>query len=53
MTKLLNKEFRLCASPLSWIFLAAAGMALLPGYPILMGAFFVCFGVFHSFQNAR
>ena len=53
MTKLLNKEFRLCASPLSWIFLAAAGMALLPGYPILMGAFFVCFGIFHSFQNAR
>ena len=53
MTKLLNKEFRLAASPLSWIFLAAAFMTLLPGYPILMGAFFVCFGVFHSFQNAR
>ena len=53
MTKLLNKEFRLCASPLSWIFLIAAGMTLLPGYPILVGAFFVCFGVFHSFQNAR
>ena len=53
MTRLLNKEFRLCASPLSWIFLAAAAMTLLPGYPILMGAFFVCFGVFHSFQNAR
>ena len=53
MTNLLNKEFRLAASPLSWIFLVAAGMTLLPGYPILMGAFFVCFGVFHSFQNAR
>ncbi len=53
MTKLLNKEFRLAASPLSWLFLLAAGMTLLPGYPILMGAFFVCFGVFHSFQNAR
>lgn len=53
MTRLLNKEFRLAASPLSWIFLVAAGMTLLPGYPILMGAFFVCFGVFHSFQNAR
>ena len=53
MTNLLNKEFRLAASPLSWIFLAAAGMTLLPGYPILMGAFFVCFGIFHSFQNAR
>ena len=53
MTQLLTKEFRLAASPLSWIFLAAAAMTLLPGYPILMGAFFVCFGVFHSFQNAR
>ncbi len=53
MTKLLNKEFRLAASPLSWIFLVAAGMTLLPGYPILIGAFFICFGVFHSFQNAR
>ena len=53
MTKLLTKEFRLACSPLSWIFLAAAAMTLLPGYPILMGAFFVCFGVFHSFQNAR
>ena len=53
MTKLLNKEFRLAASPLSWIFLVAAAMTLLPGYPILMGAFFICFGVFHSFQNAR
>ena len=53
MTKLLNKEFRLACSPLAWIFLVAVGMTLLPGYPILMGAFFVCFGVFHSFQNAR
>ena len=53
MTKLLNKEFRLCTSPLSWIFLAAAGMTLLPGYPILMGAFFICLGIFQSFQNGR
>ena len=53
MTKLLNKEFRLAASPLSWIFLIAAGMTLLPGYPILMGAFFICLGLFQSFQNAR
>ena len=28
-------------------------MTLLPGYPILMSAFFICFGVFHSFQNPR
>ena len=53
MTRLLNKEFRLAASPLSWIFLTAAAMTLLPGYPILMGAFFICLGIFQSFQNAR
>ena len=41
MKNLLTKEFKLCASPLSWIF------------PILMGAFFVCFGIFHSFQSGR
>ena len=53
MKNLLIKEFRLAASPLSYIFLVASLMTLLPGYPILMSAFFICFGVFHSFQNAR
>ena len=53
MKNLLIKEVRLAASPLSYIFLAAAFMTMLPGYPILMGAFFICFGLFHTFQNAR
>lgn len=53
MKDLLIKELRLAASPLSYIFLVAALMTLLPGYPILMSAFFICFGIFHSFQNAR
>ena len=53
MKSLLIKEFRLAASPLSYIFLAAALLTLVPGYPILLGAFFICFGVFHSFQNGR
>ena len=53
MKNLLIKELRLASSPLSYIFLAASLMTLLPGYPILMGAFFICFGIFHSFQNAR
>ena len=53
MKNLLNKELRLAASPLSYIFLVAALMTLLPGYPILMSAFFICFGIFHSFQHAR
>ena len=53
MKSLLIKEIRLAASPLSYIFLVAALMTLLPGYPILMSAFFISFGIFHSFQNAR
>ena len=53
MKKLLIKEIRLAASPLSFIFIAAALMTMLPGYPILMSAFFICLGLFYSFLNAR
>ena len=53
MNKLLRKEFRLAASPLSYLFLLFAFMAFLPGYPILVGTFFVCLGLFQSFQSAR
>ena len=53
MKNLLNKEIRLSASPLSWFFLTAALLTLVPGYPILLSAFFLCFGIFHSFQNGR
>jgi hypothetical protein len=53
MKKLLNKECRLTANPLSFIFIAAAFFTLIPRYPILVGSFFVCLGIFYSFQNAR
>ena len=53
MSKLLKKELRLAASPLSYWFLAFALMAMIPGYPILVGGFFVCLGLFQSYQNAR
>ena len=53
MTKLLNKECRIAANPLSFFFIAAAFFTLIPRYPILVGAFFVCLGIFYSFQNAR
>ena len=53
MNALLNKEIRLSASVLSYIFIVAAVLTLVPGYPILCGAFFVTLGLFHSFQNAR
>ena len=53
MKNLLIKDFQLSASALTYGFLAASLMTMLPGYPILMGAFFVCMGIYHSFQNGR
>lgn len=52
MKNLMRKEIKLSASSISFIFILFSVMALIPGYPILVGAFFVCFGVFQSFQNA-
>ena len=53
MAKLLYKELRLSASRLSYFFLAAAFLTLVPGYPILLGAFFITLGIFYSFQTMR
>ncbi|MBQ6539907.1 MAG: ABC-2 transporter permease [Oscillospiraceae bacterium] len=53
MKKLLNKELRLALSIITPLFLLFGIMTLIPGYPILMGAFFICFGIFQSFQTAR
>ena len=53
MRNLLKKEMKLAASPLSYIFIAFGLMAFLPGYPILVGSFFVCLGLFQSFQYMR
>lgn len=53
MIKLLNKELKLSVPILTWIFLAASIITLFPGYPILVSAFFICFGIFNSFQIGR
>lgn len=53
MSALLRKETRLSASMLSYLFTAFGAMALIPGYPILCGAFFITLGIFYSFQSAR
>lgn len=53
MSALLYKEMHLFASPITYFFLLFALMTLLPGYPILLGAFFVSFGIFQSFQIGR
>lgn len=53
MKKMFMKECRLAASPLSYFFLAAALLTLVPGYPILLGAFFTTLGIFYSYQTTR
>ena len=53
MKNLLIKDLRLFVSPLTWLFLAATLLALVPGYPILLSAFFFGLGMFQTFQNAR
>ncbi len=53
MRDILRKEMKLSASVLSYLFIFFGLMFLLPGYPILCGAFFVSLGLFQSFQSAR
>ena len=53
MKKLLYKEFSLATPLLTVLFLGFTVMTFIPGYPILCGVFFVCFGIFQSYQTAR
>jgi len=53
MRALFLKELRLAASILTFCFIAFALMTMIPGYPILCGAFFITLGIFQSYQNAR
>ena len=47
---LLKKEFVLAAVPITYIFISFTLMTFIPGYPIEMGAFFVCMGIFQTFR---
>ncbi len=53
MKNLIKKEMTLTASSLTYIFILFSVTTLIPGYPILVGAFFVCLGIFYSFQFSR
>ncbi len=53
MRNLIEKEFRLATHLLTFLFPGFAVMTFIPGYPILCGAFFVCFGIFQSYQSGR
>lgn len=53
MRNLLMKEFKLATPALTYLFVGFALMTFIPGYPILCGAFFVCMGIFQSYQINR
>lgn len=53
MRKLLYKEVKLASSPLTFWFILSGLLTLVPGYPILVGTFFLTLGIFYSFQTAR
>ena len=53
MRNIMLKEMKLSASPLSYFFILFGLMFLLPGYPVLCGAFFTTLGIYQGFQYAR
>jgi len=51
MRNIIYKEFKLSSSLITYFFILFGLMFFLPGYPILCAPFFVCLGIFKSFQN--
>lgn len=52
MLDILRKEARLCALPVVYFFVLAGLMFLIPGYPVLCGAFFLTLGLYQNFRYA-
>ena len=53
MKRLFYKEMKLSANPLTYLFIAFSAMTMIPSYPILVGSFFICLGIFHTYQQIR
>lgn len=53
MKKLFYKEMKLSANPLSYWFIIFSAMTMIPRYPILVGSFFICLGIFYTYQQIR
>ena len=53
MKKLFYKEMKLSANPLTYWFIIFSAMTMIPRYPILVGSFFICLGIFHTYQQIR
>ena len=53
MINLIRKEFKLSAHILSYLFISFGLMTFIPGYPILVGVFFSCLGIFQSYRESN
>lgn len=53
MKKLFYKEMKLSANPLSYWFIAFSATTMIPQYPILVGSYFICLGIFYTYQQIR
>lgn len=53
MKNFLNKEFKLCLSPINYIFLIFVAMMLIPNYPYYVPLFYLCLSVFFIFNNGQ
>lgn len=53
MKLLVKKEFTFTALPLCYLFLGFSLLTLVPGYPIAVGSFFLCLGLFQSLLSRR
>lgn len=52
MSSIMKKELRLSAISLVYWFIGFGLMFMVPGYPVLCGAFFVTLGIYQSFRYA-
>ena len=53
MKNLFYKKMKLSANPLTYWFIIFSAMTMIPRYPILVGSFFICLGIFHTYQQIR
>ena len=53
MKNFLNKEIKLCLSPINYIFLVFVAMIFIPNYPCYVPLFYLCLSVFFIFNNGQ
>ncbi len=53
MRNFLEKEIKLCLSPVNYLFLLFAVMVIIPSYPLYVSFFYFCLSVFFIFNNSE